>query len=183
MPACLTQGAEDFARHKADNDENGRVTTVASPAWDTTPWAEIIVGDLIQLKKGDAVPADLVLVATAGESGQCWVETKELDGESNLKPRWAVKSCNGCTAGALHGISAQLDVESPSEDLEEINGSMVHVGGYDSGVIEARNCIWRGSRLMSDWAHGFVIYTGGDLIIAYMSIYGNNHYYTRVSDL
>ena len=86
---------------------------MATPAWTPVPWDQVQVGALMELKRGEAVPADLVLIACAGESGQCWVETKELDGETNLKPRWAVKSCTGCTAGGVERLSARLDVEAP----------------------------------------------------------------------
>ena len=38
------------------------------------------VGDIVLLKSGDMVPADLVVLWSSGESGMCYVETSNLDG-------------------------------------------------------------------------------------------------------
>lgn len=47
-------------------------------------WKDIQRGDIIKLYWDDQVPSDIVLVNTSLK-GTCYVETKNLDGESNLK--------------------------------------------------------------------------------------------------
>lgn len=39
-----------------------------------------LIGDIIKLKKGEAVPADMVLLSTNQNKGVCYVETSSLDG-------------------------------------------------------------------------------------------------------
>ncbi|RHY98147.1 hypothetical protein DYB35_004340 [Aphanomyces astaci] len=82
---------EDYHRHRADNDMNGTRClryNVTSGAFETAAWKDIVVGDLLQLQDNDVVPADLVVVATDGQvAAGCYIETKSLDGETNLKLR------------------------------------------------------------------------------------------------
>lgn len=52
------------------------------------------VGDVVRVKKNQFFPADLLLMHSTGENGVCFVETKNLDGESNLKMKVATKELN-----------------------------------------------------------------------------------------
>ena len=51
------------------------------------------VGDIIQIKENEYFPCDMLLVNSSGHKGQCYVETKNLDGETNLKAKKAPTIC------------------------------------------------------------------------------------------
>jgi P-type E1-E2 ATPase len=55
-----------------------------------TTWKELHVGEIVKLKSDEFVPADMLLLHTSDPKGACFVETKNLDGETNLK----IKSAN-----------------------------------------------------------------------------------------
>ena len=54
-------------------------------------WSQAHVGDIIRVKCNDFIPADLLLLHSSDEHGFCFIETSNIDGESNLKQRNVVK--------------------------------------------------------------------------------------------
>ncbi|KAF8176378.1 hypothetical protein K438DRAFT_1770578 [Mycena galopus ATCC 62051] len=53
--------------------------------WERTLWKKLEVGDIVLLRDNEQVPADLIVLATSDPDGNCYLETKNLDGETNLK--------------------------------------------------------------------------------------------------
>jgi P-type E1-E2 ATPase len=43
------------------------------------------VGDIVRVDNDETIPSDILLISTSDEKGQCYIETKNLDGETNLK--------------------------------------------------------------------------------------------------
>ncbi|KAG8794676.1 hypothetical protein FRC12_022571 [Ceratobasidium sp. 428] len=61
------------------------------PTWARTLWKGLGVGDIVLLRNNDQVPADAIILVTSDPDGLAYVETKNLDGETNLKLRRALK--------------------------------------------------------------------------------------------
>jgi P-type E1-E2 ATPase len=71
---------------------NNRKCTVLNTATaaDGTKWKDIRVGNILLIENGSPLPADVVILATSEEDAICYVETSQIDGETNLKlHRWA----------------------------------------------------------------------------------------------
>ncbi len=60
--------------------------------WERTLWKKLEVGDIVLLRENDQVPADIIVLSTSDPEGLCYLETKNLDGETNLKPRKSLKA-------------------------------------------------------------------------------------------
>ncbi len=83
----------EVKRYKEDKAVNAVPVTRLGPTgvWEITTLAEVRVGDIIQVRDHEQIPADCVLLKTENPSNECFVKTAALDGERNLKPKMAIK--------------------------------------------------------------------------------------------
>jgi magnesium-transporting ATPase (P-type) len=62
-------------------------SNLASIGFQNVHRMDIRQGHLILVKNRDMVPADMILLASSGDSGSSYIETSSIDGETNLKLR------------------------------------------------------------------------------------------------
>lgn len=134
-------------------------------------WKNLQVGDFVRLYNDDELPADVIVLATSDDDGACYVETKGLDGETNLKVRQALR-CGRTLKHARDCERAQFSIESepPQANLYKYNGaikwqqSFPGVGSKEmSEPITIDNLLLRGCNLRNtEWVLGIVVFTGHD---------------------
>lgn len=79
---------DDIKRHKSDDTINKRTTErLVRGKWISCEWNVLQLGDTVRIKGDHHIPADVVILSTSGGDGECFVETMDLDGETNLKRR------------------------------------------------------------------------------------------------
>lgn len=133
-------------------------------------WKNVRVGDFVRIRNNDEIPADIVVIATSDSDGACYVETKNLDGETNLKVRQALK----CGEGIKHSQDCEraqfwIESEQPHANLYAFNGvaKWDHSNDADgdglikSEPISINNMLLRGCSLRNTkWVIGVVLFTG-----------------------
>ncbi|KAJ3117734.1 hypothetical protein HDU96_005864 [Phlyctochytrium bullatum] len=93
------------------------------PIWKLSDWEEVKVGDFVFLRDNDPIPADTIIISTSEPDCVCYVETKNLDGETNLKVRRGIsdlahiKTPEDCTRLRCH-----VDTEPPNANLYSFSG-------------------------------------------------------------
>ena len=79
---------EDFKRHLEDRKINdSKVKAFHNGDWEEVQWKSVCVGDIVMVLNDMFFPADLVLLASSEDDAKCYIETANLDGETNLKIR------------------------------------------------------------------------------------------------
>jgi phospholipid-translocating ATPase len=102
--------------------------------WEPRFWKDIRVGDIILLGNNEMIPADVLILATSEPDGACYVETKNLDGETNLKIRKGLPQTAWIqSAEDAAQFRAELHVEMPSSNLYSFLGRMLISRGHRVG--------------------------------------------------
>ena len=84
----------------------------------------IRVGDLVYLKANEQVPADLVVMASALPDTVCYIETAQLDGETNLKQRRGPPGTMGLSIEEVSCIRGVLKCDVPQHELYKFKGTL-----------------------------------------------------------
>lgn len=117
---------------------------------------------MVKIKQGQYFPADLVLLHSSEYKGICFVETKSLDGETNLKnkssPGLLVEA--GLIEESLNKLGQfSVTCQPPNDSIHRFEGT-VEQSSY-RGSLDYSNFLCRGSSLRNtDWVLGVVVYTG-----------------------
>lgn len=155
---------EDYKRYQSDQEENNKETHIyQGKELKTVPWKDIRVGDIVRVNKNEFFPADLLLLASSDfRKGQCFIETKNLDGETNLKSKTVaedMKHLIKSEADILHFKDSILNAEGPNQYLNNFKGSFIHAD--TKYPLSGQNLLLRGCILRNtDFIVGCAVYTG-----------------------
>eukprot|EP00931_Biecheleriopsis_adriatica_P106531 TRINITY_DN8096_c0_g1_i1.p1 TRINITY_DN8096_c0_g1~~TRINITY_DN8096_c0_g1_i1.p1 ORF type:complete len:1431 (-),score=323.02 TRINITY_DN8096_c0_g1_i1:78-4370(-) len=169
--SAVMAAVDDRARHKADKEVNERKALkvdMASSSMQEVAWQNVSVGDLIVVKKNEEVPADLVVLGCSDATGRFFVETMNLDGETNLKGKAAVEKTHEeitkVAAGDVNSIfkgtwDGQVKAEPPSRSIYTFVGNITLAG--TTYPLTGDQLMLRATVLRNTaWVVGVVVYTG-----------------------
>lgn len=109
------------------------------------------------------VAADILLLTSSEPNGLCFIETAELDGETNLK----IKQCLVETAAMsqqedlLWEFNGEIICEPPNNLLNKFEGTLFWKNqrfSLDNEKVLLRGCVLRNTQ----WCYGLVIFAGKD---------------------
>ena len=110
--------------------------------WQQKYWQDVRVGDVIYLSNNEMIPADIVILSTSEPDSACYVETKNLDGETNLKvKKGPVETAWVQTAEDASEFKGQLEVELPSSNLYSFFGRLILPNIQQTGLSKKKMAV------------------------------------------
>ncbi|XP_012576716.1 PREDICTED: phospholipid-transporting ATPase FetA-like [Condylura cristata] len=155
---------DDLKRHKNDNQVNNKsVLVLTNGRMQKDKWKNIQVGDIIKVENNQHVPADMLLLSSSEPYSLAYIETAELDGETNLKVKQALSVTSDLEDNLklLSAFNGKVKCETPNNKLDKFTGVLSYKGSnysLDHDKLLLRGCVIRNT----DWCCGMVIFTGPD---------------------
>ncbi|XP_023761317.1 phospholipid-transporting ATPase 3 [Lactuca sativa] len=159
--SLVKEAFEDWKRLQNDKTiNNSPVDLMQDKTWESVPWRLLQVGDIVRVKQDGFFPADLLLLASTNPDGICYIETANLDGETNLKIRKAMeKTWDYVTQEKASEFKGQIQCEQPNNSLYTFTGNLIvqkQTLPLGPNQIVLRGCSLRNT----EYIVGVVVFTG-----------------------
>ncbi|XP_010159015.1 PREDICTED: phospholipid-transporting ATPase IB-like, partial [Eurypyga helias] len=131
--------------------------------WQNIMWKEVAVGDIVKVTNGQHLPADMIIVSSSEPQAMCYIETANLDGETNLKIRQGLSQTASLQSREeLMKVSGRIECEGPNRHLYDFTGNL-RLDGQSPVPVGPDQILLRGAQLRNtQWVLGIVVYTGHD---------------------
>ncbi|XP_042351750.1 probable phospholipid-transporting ATPase IM [Plectropomus leopardus] len=158
---AVKDATDDYFRHKSDQQVNNRQSQVLiRGSLQNEKWMNIRVGDIIKLENNQFVAADILLLCSSEPYGLCYIETAELDGETNLKVRQTLTVTSDLgDITKLMDFDGKVICEPPNNKLDKFTGTLFWRNNkypLDNEKMLLRGCVLRNT----EWCFGMVIFAG-----------------------
>lgn len=174
MITSIKELVEDLQRGKSDNFENSRAVKIVTFDQGGNIVIEekqskyVCPGDIVKLEGTVPSPVDLLLIITSlhADGNKCYIETANIDGETNLKVREAPPAlmdsfdiAGGKVTPEL--FKGSLSFEPPNKNIHNFVGTLKLDACADPVPLGASNIVLRSALFSNtDWGYGIAIYTG-----------------------
>ncbi|KAG8091584.1 hypothetical protein GUJ93_ZPchr0012g19752 [Zizania palustris] len=161
LVSLIKEAFEDWKRFQNDMSiNNAHVDVLQGKNWESTPWKRLQVGDIVRIKQDCYFPADLLFLSSTNPDGVCYIETANLDGETNLKIRKALeKTWDYILPEKASEFKGEIQCEQPNNSLYTFTGNLI----MDKQIIplSPNQVLLRGCSLRNtEYIVGIVIFTG-----------------------
>ncbi|XP_041706952.2 phospholipid-transporting ATPase ID [Coregonus clupeaformis] len=157
-------GSDDINRQRCDRQVNNRkVEVLIDGELRSEKWMDVQVGDIIKLENNQFVTADLLLLSSSEPLNLVYIETAELDGETNLKVKQALTVTGELedSIEKLANFNGEVRCEPPNNRLDKFTGTLTLKGetySLDNERVLLRGCTLRNTQ----WCFGLVVFGGPD---------------------
>jgi phospholipid-transporting ATPase len=142
--------------------------------FEVRPWKSLLVGNIIKIEKDQQVPCDVLLLYSSEEKGNCFIETKNLDGETNLKEKKSSTEIQDLFSEGRERefckLHLEYEFEKPNPYLYNFSGNLKLPGEkivpLDNNSFILRGCVLRNTGFI----YGAVTYNGHETKIMLNSV-------------
>ncbi|XP_042474328.1 probable phospholipid-transporting ATPase 4 isoform X1 [Zingiber officinale] len=158
------EALEDWRRFMQDVKVNSHKVSVhkGEGHFGYKHWQKLRVGDIVKVEKDQFFPADLLLLSSSYEDGICYVETMNLDGETNLKVKRSLEVTLFLDDDLVFkNLTAIIRCEDPNPNLYTFVGNFEYK--QQVCALDPSQILLRDSKLRNTtYVYGVVIFTGHD---------------------
>ncbi|XP_016547381.1 phospholipid-transporting ATPase 3 isoform X2 [Capsicum annuum] len=161
LVSLIKEAWEDWKRFQNDlSINNTSIDVFQDQQWVSVPWKKLQAGDIVRVKQDEFFPADLLFLASTNPDGVCYIETANLDGETNLKIRKALeKTWDYVTPDKVSGFTGEVQCEQPNNSLYTFAGNLI--SQKQTLPLGPNQLLLRGCSLRNtEYLVGAVIFTG-----------------------
>ncbi|KAK9750881.1 hypothetical protein RND81_02G228100 [Saponaria officinalis] len=159
--SLVKEAFEDWKRFQNDlSINNSPIDVLQGEKWKSIPWKRLQVGDIVRVKQDGGFPADILFLASTNPDGVCYIETSNLDGETNLKIRKALeKTWDYLTPEKASEFKGEVQCEQANNSLYTYTGNLIFQ--KQTLPLSPNQLLLRGCSLRNtEYIVGVVIYTG-----------------------
>jgi phospholipid-transporting ATPase len=165
LVSAVKEYIEDYRRRQSDAQlNNSKAEVLKGSAFVETKWVNVAVGDIVRVESESPFPTDLLLLASSEPEGLCYIETANLDGETNLKIKQAIpETADFVSPAELARLGGKIRSEQPNSSLYTYEATLtIATGGGEKELSLAPDqLLLRGATLRNTpWIHGVVVFTG-----------------------
>lgn len=151
------EAIDDIQRRRRDSEANNELYEVIGQS-KLVPSKDLKVGDLVKLHKDIRIPADMVILQSSENSGESFIKTDQLDGETDWKLRVASHLTQNLSLEELNNVN--IIASPPNKSIHSFLGKLNYDGTEVGLTID--QTLWANTVLASGTAIACVIYTGID---------------------
>ena len=159
----LKDAIEDFGRYQQDKKANNKpVIVFTNGNWSEEKCFQLKPGDLVKLKEGEECSCDILILKSSNSGGYIFLDTKNLDGETNLKEKSALEELKeyNMDNNDLKNVIGNIETTDSNANLNEWEGLM-KFNSKSEIYCCLKNMILKGSVIKNThYVIGVVIYAG-----------------------
>ncbi|ORY03000.1 phospholipid-translocating P-type ATPase [Basidiobolus meristosporus CBS 931.73] len=160
--SALKEGLDDYRRYKSDDEFNKRLYTVYKNGHGVKVRCQDIgVGDIV---RGPKYPAIWFYCDPRTLDGTCYIQTANLDGETDLKTRTAPSLTSSLSDTEVIAFDGVVHCPQPNGDIYKFDARLE--SSPESGEFSAltsKQLLLQGTFLKNtNFAYGLAVYTGNE---------------------
>ncbi|CAD8046114.1 unnamed protein product [Paramecium primaurelia] len=167
--SIIKDAFEEYSRYKSDQEENKRKShKYFENQFIECCWKDIYQADIILVMENESIPCDILILSSSYQGGIAYVETKQIDGETNLKQKYSIYDLqqkyhiDNAINFKQKDNSVKFVYDQKNPILYKLSGtyqiSNSDVDSLNYGNFIERDCILKNT----EWIIGLCIYSGMD---------------------
>jgi magnesium-transporting ATPase (P-type) len=123
-----------------------------------------MTGDIIYLENNDEIPCDAVLLSSSDPDGLCFIQTANLDGETDYKARQAIQqTASLATDQVLSEFSGVVECAPPNAEIYRFDSRIKLERHSEYFALTDKQLLLQATHLKNtDWVYAMVVYAGNE---------------------